>query len=399
MFILSRQLKGISVFFTIFYCFIVKDCLANTQKYYALLHKTDTTQHESSISPKNTNSGPFFKKQRKDGFIVLPLVYFSPDTRWAAGGMFAYHFKFVTPGKKDEQSRLSYIQLTSDYTQNKQLDLWGQWRIFMNDNRYIWVGEARYRNYPDRFYGLGNTTTEANEEKYSFDLLRFQSRLSRELVKNVYLGVDYQLSRYYNVEVQEGKTLANSEITGTKGGVNSGVGLVFMIDTRDNVVSASKGVFLETSGFVYNAAIGSSFNYSNYNLTFNKYFSLGRRMVLATNTVMNLNTGNTPFLEMARVGGNSILRGYAQYRFRDNNFIASQIEYRYMIWRKLGFVAFAGLGDVFETTEDIESNQLKYSLGGGVRVALDTKEKINLRVDYGIGRGNTGVYVSVTEAF
>jgi hypothetical protein len=32
-------------------------------------------------------------------------------------------------------------------------------------------------------------------------------------------------------------------------------------------------------------------------------------------------------------------------------------------------------------------------------VALDSKEKINLRVDYGVGRDNTGVYVSVTEAF
>ncbi len=399
MFILFRQLKGISLLFTIFYCVVIEDCLANSFKYRDLLHKSDTTQQESTPSLKNTNSRPFFKKQRKDGFIVLPLVYFSPDTRWAAGGMFAYHFKFITPGKKDEQSRLSYIQLTSDYTQNKQLDIWGQWRIFMNDNRYIWTGEARYRNYPDRFYGLGNTTTKANEEKYGFDLLRFQSRVSRQLVKNVYLGVDYQLSKYYNLAIEEGKTLANSEITGTRGGVNSGLGLVFMIDTRDNVVSASKGIFLETSGFLYNGAIGSSFNYSNYNLTFNNYFSLGRRMVLATNTVMNLNTGNIPFLEMARVGGNSILRGYAQYRFRASNFVASQVEYRYMIWRKLGFVAFAGIGDVFDNTEDIETTHLKYSLGGGVRVALDSKEKINLRVDYGVGRGNTGVYVSVTEAF
>lgn len=383
---------------------LTNDCLANNKKYSDTLDTTDTTQQESATMLKSTNqgiwfTGPQFKKQRKDGFIVLPLVYYSPDTRWAAGGMFAYHFKFVTPGKANEQSRLSYIQLTTDYTQNKQLDVWGQWRIFMNDNGYIWIGEARYRNYPDRFYGVGNKTIEANEERYSYDLLRFRSRVSKRLVKNVYLGVDYQLSRYYNLSMEPGKQLASSEFKGTQGGINSGVGLVFMIDTRDNVVSASKGVFLETSGFVSNAAIGSNFNYSNYNLTFNKYFSLGNRMVLATNTVMNFNTGNTPFIDLAQAGGNSILRGYAQYRFRDYNFVASQIEYRYMIWRKFGFVAFAGLGDVFNRTDDLEAQYLKYSLGGGVRVALDTQEKINLRVDYGLGRGNTGVYVSVTEAF
>lgn len=184
-----KKMQHTLLFFTIFSGFSMSICLANSKKDRDLLHKSDTTQQESTASQKNTNQGPRFKKQRKDGFIVLPLVYYSPDTRWAAGGMFAYHFKFITPGKKDEQSRLSFIQFTSDYTQNKQLDLWGQWRVFMNDNKYIWVGEARYRNYPDRFYGLGNTTPESNEERYGFDLLRFQSRVSRQLVKNVYLGI------------------------------------------------------------------------------------------------------------------------------------------------------------------------------------------------------------------
>lgn len=377
----------------------LNNCLALDRKHENFLHTPDTTQNNSKTSQENTNISPYFKKQRKDGFIALPLVYYSPDTRWAAGGMVAYHFKFVTPGKKNEQSRLSYIQLTSDYTQNRQLDIWGQWQLFMNDNKYIWTGEARHRNYPDRFYGVGNTTSDASEEAYSYDLLRIQSRVSRQLVKNVFLGLDYRLSRYYNMDLQSSKTLASQEIIGTKGGINSGLGLVFMIDTRDNVVSASKGVFFETSGFVYDAAIGSTFSYSNYNLTFNKYFPIGRKMVLATNTVMNFNTGDIPFVDLARVGGNSILRGYAQYRFRDYNFIASQIEYRYMFLRRFGMVAFAGLGDVFNQKTDLESQALKYSLGGGVRIALDSKEKINLRVDYGIGRGNNGIYVSVTEAF
>lgn len=399
MFTLVKRMKYCSVLAMLILYLFATNCFANPKKDSHSLHLSDTTQYNKKEPAKNTGYAPFFKKQRKDGFIALPLVYYSPDTRWAAGGMFAYHFKFVTPGKKAAHSRLSYIQLTSDYTQNKQIDVWGQWRIFMNDNKYIWVGEARYRNYPDRFYGIGNTTKKNNEEQYGYDLLRFQSKVSRQVAKNVFLGVDYQISKYYNMHMERGKILANNEIVGTNGGVNSGLGLVFMVDTRDNVVSASRGFFLETSGYVFNAAIGSSFNYSNYNFTFNKYFPIGQKMVLATNTVMNLNTGDVPFVNLARAGGNSILRGYAQYRFRDYNFIASQVEYRYMFLRRFGMVAFAGLGDVFEQKDDLETQSLKYSLGGGVRVALDAKEKINLRVDYGVGKGNTGVYVSVTEAF
>ncbi|EAY26740.1 BamA/TamA family outer membrane protein [Microscilla marina] len=379
---------------------LTNNCFAKPKNYKEILHPADTAQYSSRLSPKNTTgNSPFFKKQRKDGFIALPLVYYSPDTRWAAGGMVAYHFKFITPGKKAAHSRLSYIQLTSDYTQNKQLDVWGQWRIFMNDNDYIWSGEARYRNYPDRYYGVGNLTLNDAEETYSYDLLRFQSRVSRQLVKNVYLGLDYEISKYYNMTLQQGKSLESSQVEGTKGGINSGLGLVFMIDTRDNVVSASRGFFLETSCYLFDGVLGSNFSYSNYNFTFNKYFAIGQKMVIATNTVMTFNTGEVPFVNLARAGGNSVLRGYAQYRFRDYNFIASQVEYRYMFLKRLGVVAFAGLGDVFNKSEDLDANALKYSVGGGVRIALDAKEKINLRVDYGVGRDNNGVYVSVTEAF
>lgn len=396
----SKKIYFSLILFALTPYLLTNNCLAKSKNLVKILHPSDTVQYTSRLSPKNTtNTSPFFKKQRKDGFIALPLVYYTPDTRWAAGGMLAYHFKFVTPGKKAAHSRLSYIQLTSDYTQNKQIDVWGQWRIFMNDNQYIWVGEARYRNYPDRYYGVGNFTQENAEEMYSYDLLRFQSRVSRQLVKNVYLGLDYEISKYYNMNLQQGKSLENSDVSGTKGGINSGVGLVFMVDTRDNVVSASRGFFLQTSGYVFDRAIGGDFNYSNYNFTFNKYFAIGQKMVIATNTVMTLNSGEVPFINLARAGGHSILRGYAQYRFRDYNFIASQVEYRYMFLKKLGVVAFAGLGDVFNKREDLNADVVKYSLGGGVRVALDSKEKINLRVDYGVGRDNTGVYVSVTEAF
>jgi hypothetical protein len=45
-------------------------------------------------------------------------------------------------------------------------------------------------------------------------------------------------------------------------------------------------------------------------------------------------------------------------------------------------------------------NDFKYSFGGGIRFAVDTKEKLNIRVDYGIGQGkNSGLYLQLGEAF
>jgi hypothetical protein len=43
---------------------------------------------------------------------------------------------------------------------------------------------------------------------------------------------------------------------------------------------------------------------------------------------------------------------------------------------------------------------MKYSAGAGLRFMLSKKEKLSLRVDYGIGLGrNRGLYIQLGEAF
>ncbi len=44
-------------------------------------------------------------------------------------------------------------------------------------------------------------------------------------------------------------------------------------------------------------------------------------------------------------------------------------------------------------------DQLKYSYGGGLRVMLSKSEKLNLRLDYGIGEQSSGFYFQLGEAF
>lgn len=121
--------------------------------------------------------------------------------------------------------------------------------------------------------------------------------------------------------------------------------------------------------------------------------------VLAFNTVANFNSSGVPFIEMAKVGNDDILRGYARNRFRDLNYIASQAEYRFPLWRRVGGVLFAGVGDVFSKTSDLQWVLLKYTYGGGLRFAINKAERLNVRFDYGFGRGEQSFYITLTEAF
>jgi len=339
--------------------------------------------------------------KKKEGIFILPLIYYTPDTRFAAGAMGVYYFR---TGKNESDSlpitRLSYIKLLADYTQNRQLDIWSAWNIFTDKERFLFKGDLRYRNFPDRFYGVGNNTLQSQVEFYSYDFVSAKFLALKNLGYQAFWGLDYQFSYQYNFKYdQNSQLLKNGLVTGYDGGLASAFGLVFTFDTRDNVVNAHNGFLLEASSYFNKPVFGSDFSYNNINLTFNRYISLKPNHVLAFNTVANFNTNGVPFIEMAKVGNDDILRGYARNRFRDLNYIASQAEYRFPLWKRVGGVLFAGAGDVFRTTSDLKWELLKYTYGGGLRFAINKAERLNVRFDYGFGRGEQSFYITLTEAF
>lgn len=336
--------------------------------------------------------------KKKDGIFILPLLYYTPDTRWAAGIVGVYYFN-TAKDKKAGDTRLSYVKLLGDYTQNKQLDLWSSWNIFTDKEKYLFKGEMRYRNFPDRFYGIGNQTPESNEEFYAYDLFNFKILAMRQVYKKLFVGLDYQFSYEYNFKREPDGSLNTGNITGFDGGTGSAVGAVMTYDTRDNVVNAYSGMLFETSTYLYSSALGGSFDYTNINFTFSKYWEVRENHIIAVNAVTNLNFGNVPFLDMSKVGGDDILRGYAKNRFRDHHFSGIQVEYRFPVWWRFGMAVFTGVGDVYRKPSDIGWSTLKYTFGAGIRFSVNQAERLNVRFDYGIGRKSDAFYIMLTEAF
>ena len=74
-----------------------------------------------------------------------------------------------------------------------------------------------------------------------------------------------------------------------------------------------------------------------------------------------------PFFMLPAVGGGSSLRGYSSWRFRDENRILTQAEWRIMVNRYLDLAFFYDAGKVTSTRSDLDLNNLKYDYGVGVR--------------------------------
>jgi outer membrane protein assembly factor BamA len=335
----------------------------------------------------------------KKGVFILPLLYYTPDTRWAAGFAGVYYFKIKPTLEHHTTPRVSYIQFLADYTQNQQLDTWSSWHIFTKDEKYLLKGDLRYRNFPDRFYGLGNDTKSSQEELYSYQLFVLKTLQLKKIRPGFFLGFDYELRQEYNFEYSSSGVLEKGLIEGYKGGTGSAIGLVSIIDTRDNIINPYKGRFVELSTYFYSPLIRSTFSFQVINGIYQHYWKPKPKHVLAWQSKARFTFGEVPFLDLSTLGNDDILRGYPKNRFRDQHFFATQLEYRFPLFWRFGAVAFAGVGDVFGPSSTVNFENLKYSLGTGLRFVVDPAERLNIRLDYGYGREGGYFYFMVGESF
>jgi hypothetical protein len=338
-------------------------------------------------------------EREKNGVFILPLLYYTPDTRWAAGAAGVYYFKVLAKSEDEKDTRVSNVQFLADYTQNQQLDVWGQWNIFTRNENYLFKGEVRYRDFPDRFYGIGNQTIKANEERYSYNLVSIKTLALKKLGNSVFAGVDYHFESEYGFSYAPEGVLQSASVPGYNGGIQSAFGLVGIFDSRDNVINAYKGSLVELSSYFYRRALGSTFSFTYVNLLYQKFWQIKPKHVIAIQAKGRFGFGAVPFLDMSTLGNDDILRGYPKNRFRDKNFTGAQVEYRFPLFWRFGLVTFAGAGDVFSSTADLSMARLKYSVGAGLRFIVNPAERLNIRFDYGHGREGGYFYFVVAEAF
>jgi outer membrane protein assembly factor BamA len=329
--------------------------------------------------------------------LVLPIIASSIETGWSFGlaGASTFHLK-----THDSATRTSNIQALALYTTRQQLVVALNGSIYFPGERFILNQQLSYSSFPDNFWGLGKSTPDSNEESYKFRQYYVYLHPQILLGHNLFLGLIYEFQRVIGVEYPPGGLFDKENILGRQGYKVSGLGLSFTYDTRNNAFAPDRGMMLQFYFDNFASILGSDYQYTNFVLDLRRFFRISDRQVLAFQAYGFFNAGEVPLRSLASLGGASSMRGYYAGRYRDKNQAVLQAEYRvYLFWR-LGAVAFGDMGNVGKDLQEINFQYLKYSYGGGLRVALNKKEKLNLRMDYGIGRGpNQGFYLQLGEAF
>ena len=188
----------------------------------------------------NLNEQP--PTSNKAMFTGFPVLYYTPETRLAAGltGMSLFNFKTDTSG-----SPKSALSILAVYTQNKQWLLSIPFNLFIKNRSYLVYGEATYNRFNYNFYGVGNQVPTNFSERYGVEFPRLRFSCLRKIRPHFYAGIRYAFDRYRLFNLDSAGLLYKGTIPGATGGTVSGLGAVMMWDKRDNIFYPSKGYWAE----------------------------------------------------------------------------------------------------------------------------------------------------------
>ena len=328
--------------------------------------------------------------------LLFPFFLKSPETNWGFGTAAAYFFKTE---KKDPAVRTSDLNLVSLYTLRNQLVIVLGSTVYFSKEKAILRFEGSYSYYPDKCWGIGNATSSQSEENYTIRQFYFNPQLLRNFFRHWYAGFTYEFQHVGSFLYRTNGVFDKQQIIGRNGGNTSGLGFLLTWDTRNNAYSPTQGFFIEFSSKVFDKNIGSDFNFGKLSVDFRNFILLPGKQVLALQLVVNENSGAIPIRHLGMLGGSEIMRGYYRGRYMDKDMIAMQAELRQHVFWRLGVTGFAGIGEVAPHTSDFQWDGLHFAYGAGLRIMVSESEKLNLRIDFGVGKKSNGLYVILKEAF
>lgn len=334
---------------------------------------------------------------RGDTYIPFPFYFYTPETKSGGGASLSVYLRSDNAAAATRPTRIGVICIVtarSQYMTGVSLE------SYPDDERYRLDVGISASEFPTTFFGVGPDTDRDHSEDYTPRGFGFEAGLYRRIGENLRTGPRIRFRRERIVESEPGGWFDRDVFNGSDGGTMFALGWSLRRDSRDNVMYPVTGVLDELTFELSDGVLGADFDYAAATLDLRRYRELGKRAVLAARLRASHITGRPPLQMLNALGGQNLLRGYYEGRFRDRSLYALQLEYRRDTWWRTGLTVFGALGDVAHRPAGFRLDSIKSVYGVGLRMQLSTREKANLRFDLGrTDEGETGFYMGFAEAF
>lgn len=337
-------------------------------------------------------------KQEVDTSGITPFAvpFYTPETSFGLG-VAAVLYSYLDASKSRKPSELE-LELVG--TARKQVEANIRGRKFFRLNDYaLWLN-TRVSTWPDKFYGIGREVSDDRMEEYKQNAVAGQSAFLRRVVANVYVGPVCSVHVANITEKKANGLLATGGYLGSDGIHASGCGIQIEHESLDRQFYPHHGGRLLMQALFYRSWLGSDHGFEQYVVDYRRFLQIRGDHVLAGQLRFLSSHGDTPWQMLGRLGGFELMRGYEDNKFRDSNYLAAQLEYRFPMFWRLGGVAFGSAGEVAGRLGEFTVGGTKLAFGVGLRGVVDWEEHIPFRLDIAFDAAlNPNVYFGLLEAF
>lgn len=356
--------------------------------------KTDPST--ASVKPQEDDNAKD-KKEKRGSLVIAPIPISSPAFGSGLLLVTGYVFKL---NQEDQVSPPSWMGAAGAFTNNgtRALALGG--RLYLKENKYQTTFAFMKGRANLDFYGIGRIPGRTPiAVPLSLEGTIFFGEGMRNVGKSIFVGPRYQF-RKLSASIDGLVPPGGFEIPEIDLKSNSAaLGFHVQQDKRDSTFYPTKGTLFDFTADFFDQAWGSRREYQVFKTAYNGFRQLREKQVFAYRAMACSANGSVPFYDLCLFGFNNDLRGYTTGEFQNRRMFAGQAEYRLELRKRLGIVAFGGVGGVARKWADFRSDQLLPAAGAGLRFNLDKKNHINYRIDVAFGREGPTVSIGVGEAF
>ena len=379
------------------YLFISPPCSGQEAKGGETLDSSKTAgqAEESKTAQTKTPDEKKGKQASRGSILGAPL----PASNEAVGSGVVPVIGYIFPlSKKDKISPPSVIGFAGIITNNGTRGFAAGGQFFFKQNRYRFTAGVAHGNINYDIYGSGRL--EGHKLPLKQSGTAFFGEFSRQIWWKFFLGPEFiSGDSLITLRPSEGSDVQIPPDLGLKTNLRA-IGIRLTRDTSPNRFYPEAGTYLKFTSNFFSQGLGSKYSFQSYRFAFNKYWSLKQNQVLAYNAYLCGTGGTPPFYGNCVYGTNNELRGYVAGQYFTRYMAATQLEYRLVLPKRFGVVAFGGIGEVIPGEDQVYGSQHFLPGGGvGLRFTLDKKHHVNLRADFAQGKDDHTFSLGIGEAF
>ncbi|OMP31677.1 BamA/TamA family outer membrane protein [Mangrovimonas sp. DI 80] len=352
------------------------------------------------------------REQKKDSAIAegrpfLSIIAgpgYTPENGLLVGAGMIYTFK---TNRKDSLIQRSSIPFMGFISTKGNFGFNSNLRTFWLHDKLRANILAKFSVANDNYFGVGFSNIKQLEEGDSTTAFKRQKFIIKPLImyqpiKHLYVGGGFDFN---STKVLETNPVMDEDAYYNQFGPdNFNVGLTFTLnyDSRDIIVNPYKGYFFNFAAGFYGDYLGGDNDYNIYELDFRTYQQIHRPgNTIALKLYGRFGSGDIPYEELTKLGGGDGLRGYIEGHYRDRTGLYFLAEWRHMFLKndgnmsKHGVVTWLGSGTIAYNPNSIE----EWIPNFGIGYRFEVQPRMNVRIDFGIGRESSGLYFNFTEAF